>query len=128
MVTVRTWQSRRCRGPGLAGVLALGERVLMGKACLRALLWIAAACFLAGLAAGAAVGGAIWGKRMPVPATPPPRPTLGAPARRGLGGAGGIFFEVLLFVPCVLSCVHGLPVMVIDYMAATANCGPGMRR
>ena len=95
----------------------------MGKACLRALLWIAAACFLAGLAAGAAVGGAIWGKRMPVPATPPPRPTLGAPARRGLGGAGGIFFEVLLVVPCVLSCVHGLPVMVIYYMAATANCG-----
>jgi hypothetical protein len=41
----------------------------MGKACLRALLWIAATCFLAGLAAGTAVGGAIWGKRMPVPAS-----------------------------------------------------------
>ncbi|OEL13907.1 hypothetical protein BAE44_0025074 [Dichanthelium oligosanthes] len=104
-------ESRRCKGPGVAGVLAIGERIMTDKAWLRVLLWVAGVYFFVGLAVGTAVGGAVWGKTTTT--MPPSRPTINVPARRGLGGAGGLLVEIiLLFVPCVLSCVHSLPIMV----------------
>ncbi|CAO2206713.1 unnamed protein product [Urochloa humidicola] len=110
---------RQCRGPGVAGVLAIGERILMHKAYLRVLMGVAAVCFFGGLAVGTAVEGAIFGKRM---LAPPLRPSVVVAGRRVPVGVGGILVEILLFIPCVLTCAHGLPIMVIEYMAATANC------
>lgn len=96
----------------------------MEKAYFRVLLRVAAVCLFGGLAVGAAVGSAILGKMMPA-APPQVRPTVVVPGRRGgpRGIGGTILVEILLFIPYALSCVHSVPIMILEYMAAAANCG-----
>jgi hypothetical protein len=123
----RVQSRRQCRGPVVVGVLSMGERILRdSKAYFTVLLWVAAVFLFAGLTVGAAVGNAaIWGKTTPA-APAAVRQTVIVPGRRG-GGPGGIggtmLVEILLFIPCVLSCFHSVPIMILEYMAAAANCG-----
>jgi hypothetical protein len=94
-------------------VLAVRDCILLEAVYSRDLAQVADRCFRMLLVAGVFLGDAVWGERMP------PRPSV--PERRGLRKVGGIVIEILMLISCVLSCIHGLPVLLQDYMAATAS-------
>jgi hypothetical protein len=94
-------------------VPAVGECILLAGVYVRDLAQVADRCYTMMLIAAVFLGDAVWGERMP------PRPSV--PERRGLSKVGGIVIEILIFISCVLSCIHGLPVLLQDYMAATVS-------
>ena len=95
---------------------AVRDCILLAAVYSRDLAQVADRCFTMLLIAGVSflgVGDAVWGERMP--------PSPSVPERRGLSKVGGIVIEISMLISCVLSCIHGLPVLLQDYMAAAAS-------
>lgn len=93
---------------------AVRDCILLAAVYSRDLAQVADRCFTMLLIAGVSfLGDAIWGERMP--------PSPSVPERRDLSKVGGIVIEISMLISCVLSCIHGLPVLLQDYMAAAAS-------
>ncbi|OEL25326.1 hypothetical protein BAE44_0013655 [Dichanthelium oligosanthes] len=110
-------ESYQCRCSGAVNAPAAAECAVVEGGYIRDLVTrLADRCFLMMLLVCVALGNAVWSRRVP------PRPR--AP-ERVLGGVGVILAEIVAFLPCVMSCIYGLPVLLQDYIAAAAANGGG---
>lgn len=123
-VVVRSpWRFQRQRGGReAAGVNAAVERFLSDEAY----VWPVGICMFCLVAL--LISRAYEARRRRTPPLPPPRPPPPPPPRRRravagqrTGGCSVSVTELVLFLFCVWTCVYSFPVMVIGYMAATAN-------